>query len=217
MGAKYSEKGGGPAVGLGQDWVQWLSQGLNTGSFGTGNPAGTDAYGRTMGLSGVLNDILSGGAGNLGGSLGALLQQQQTNDIGALRGRFNVGGGTAYGTPGMNAEVAYRAQAAPQIATQVGQLQMGALMPLLGMLGETASRGITQRQGVMQPSAFGSAMGMLLPAAGTILGGPLGDRLGGWLGGLGGGGAAQTAMNSFSMTPNFVPIQGQIPLMPMGF
>jgi hypothetical protein len=53
MAAKYKEYGGGPASGLANDFTQFLSQGLNTGTFGAGNPAGGDAANSTMGIAGV--------------------------------------------------------------------------------------------------------------------------------------------------------------------
>lgn len=184
---------GGSGTGLGHDFAGWLQQGLNTGYFGAGSPAGVGAAAHTQGISGVLNDILSGGAGKLGGSLGQLLQTQQTNDIGALRSRFGVGGGTAFGTPAAYAESQYRSQAAPQIATQVGGLQMGALGQLLPLLGGMAGRDIPQAENYFQPSGLSQFASIAAPVAGGILGGPLGASIGAGLGGFfsnhfGGGG-----------------------------
>src|SRR4029079_16702374 len=101
--------------------------------------------------------------------LGKLLQTQQTNDIGALRSRFGVGGGTAFGTPAAYGESQYRSQVAPQIATQVGNLQLGALGPLLSLMGGIAGRDIPQAESVLQPSGFMQAASIGAPVLGGIL------------------------------------------------
>lgn len=203
MGMKEKQVGGS-GTGLGHDFASWLQQGLNTGYFGAGSPAGYGSAGTTMGISGVLNDILSGGAGKLGGSLGQLLQTQQANDIGNLRSRFGVGGGTAFGTPGQYAEAQYRSQVASQIATQVGGLQLQALMPLLGLLGGTANRDIPQAESVLQPSGFSQFASIAAPVAGALLGGPLGASIGSGLGSFfgnhfgGGGGMGSDPLAGFN-------------------
>ena len=150
MAPKYKEYGGGPATGLANDWVQFLSQGLNTGRFGAGNPAGGDAMGQTIGIAGVLNDILSGGAGNLGGSLASLIRNDTNDQVNQLRSKFSAGGGTAFGTGSQYAEGVLRSKQAPQLANAIGNLQLGAVMQILGLTGQTAGKGITQRQGVME-------------------------------------------------------------------
>lgn len=185
MGASYSEKGGGPAVGLGQNWVNWLSQGLNTGSFGGGSPMGGGAMGVTAGgMGGILNDIFSGGAGKLGGAMNEMITRSTNDQAAALRARFGAGGGTAFGTGAQYGEAQLRSQLAPQLTSAIGQLQLGALMPILQMISQTAGKGITQREGMMQPSALSQGLGLALPAAGTFLGGPAGGAIGGWLGGM---------------------------------
>jgi len=193
MGMKEKQVGGS-GTGFGHDFASWLQQGLNSGHFGPGFAAGYGAPASTMGISGILNDVLSGGAGTLGGSLGKLLQTQQTNDIGALRSRFGVGGGTAFGTPAAYAESQYRAQAAPQIATQVGNLQLSALGPLLSLMSGIAGKDIPQAESVLAPSPFAQIASIAAPVAGGILGGPLGASIGAGLGGLFSGGGASANM-----------------------
>jgi hypothetical protein len=180
---------GGSGTGLGADFASWLQQGLNSGHYGPGFAAGYGAPAATMnGMSGILNDLFSGGGGKLGGALGQMLQTQQTNDIGALRSRFGVGGGTAFGTPAAYAESMYRAQAAPQAASQIGQLQLSALLPLLGITSGMAGRDIPQAENVFQPSPWMQAASIGAPLLGGILGGPAGAGIGSWLGGMFGGG-----------------------------
>lgn len=201
MGMKYKQVGGGPATGLAQDWTNFLEQGLNTGTFGPGFAAGSSAMGATQGIGGFLNDILSGGAGKLGGSLQQILQTQQTSDINSLRSRFGAGGGTAFGTPAAYAESTYRAQAAPQITSAIGNLQLQTLLPLLGQIGGLAQRGIPQAEMVGQQSPWAQIAGIAAPVLGGVLGGPLGAKLGGLFGA--GAGAAGAATNFMPSNINF--------------
>lgn len=154
MGAKYKEYGGGPATGLADNFIQFLSQGLNTGTFGAGQAAGGDAMGQTQGIAGVLNDILSGGAGNLGGSMAQLIKNDTNDQVNALRARFGAAGGTAYGTGAAYGEGVLRSKQAPALTTAVGNLQMGAIQNLMGIMAQLAGKGIAQRQGVMEENPW---------------------------------------------------------------
>src|SRR5215203_2103777 len=170
MGAKYSEHGGGAATGLGNDFINWLSQGMNTGRFGPGNPAGADAFGATGGISNVLNDILAGGAGNVGGSMQDMIVRNNERQVQDMRARMGVGGGSAFGTGANYAEGVMRAEQAPALTTAIGNLQLQAMSPILQLLGGMSSKGIAQRSGAMTPNPFVSAIG----AAAPIIGGALG-------------------------------------------
>jgi hypothetical protein len=103
MGMNYKEAGGGPATGLADSFINFLQSGLQTGSFGGASAMGqsrsANPFGSTLGISGVLNDILSAGGGRVGGSMADMIRTQQTNDVNSLRARFGVGGGTAFGSP----------------------------------------------------------------------------------------------------------------------
>lgn len=192
MGTQTKEVGGGPAVGLANDFVKFLQSGLNSGTFG-GATAATGAmnanpYASTSGIAGILNDILSGGAGNLGGSLQEMISKQGERDVNAVRSRFGVGGGTAFGTPAAYAESMVRSETAPKLATAVGGLQLQALSPLLSILAGLSSKGITQRETIQQPSELANAFGIAAPVIGAIAGGPIGGAIGGKLGGMFGGG-----------------------------
>lgn len=157
MSAQTKEVGGGPASGLADSFVKWLSQGMNTGTFGAGSPAGGDAVGATQGISGYLNDVLSGGAGKLGGAMGTMIGKETDRGVAAIRARFGVGGGTAFGTPAANAEALFRSEEAPKLATAVGGLQQNALAMLLPIFAQMAGKGIAQKELVTQPNPWVSA------------------------------------------------------------
>lgn len=154
MSAKTSEVGGGPATGLSQDFVKWLSQGMNTGTFGSGTPAGSDAYGATRGMGSYLTDVLSGGAGKLGGDMATMIGKESDRGAAALRARFGVGGGSAFGTPAAYAESLFRSEEAPKLATAVGGLQQNALAMLLPLFANLAGKGIAQRESITQQNPW---------------------------------------------------------------
>lgn len=202
---KYKTVGGGAATGLGNDFASFLQQGLNTGTFGAGSPAGYGAPAQAGGIAGFLNDVLSGGAGKLGGSLAKILQTQQTSDVANLRSRFGVGGGTTFGTPGAYAESTYRSQAAPQIATAIGGLQSNVLQQLLSSLNNIGGRGIPQAETVGVQSPWTQAAGLAAPVLGGILGGPAGAGIGSFLGGMFGGGSSTGSTGAGGFNFNMMP------------
>lgn len=187
MPPKTREVGGGPATGLANDFVGWLSQGLNTGTFGAGSPAGGDAYGATRGMGSVLNDMLAGGAGNLGGAFTDMISKQGERDVGGLRARFGAGGGTAFGTGAQYAEGLMRSETAPKMTAAAGGLQMQALQMLLPMFANMSQKGISQRSTMAQPNPWASAAAIAAPIAGALIGGPGGAALGSQAGGMIGG------------------------------
>lgn len=192
MGTQTKEVGGGPSVGLANDFVKFLQSGLNSGTFGglTGATGAMNAnpYGSTTGIAGVLNDILAGGAGKVGGSIQQMITQQGERDANALRARFGASGGTAFGTPAAYAESLLRSETAPKLTQAIGGLQLSALQPLLGLMAGLAGKGISQRETVQQPSGLANALSIAAPVIGSIGGGPLGAMIGGGLGNLFGGG-----------------------------
>ena len=151
---KYSEQGGGPTVGLGNDFVSFLQNGLNTGTFGTSQFNGADPVGGTVGIAGVLNDILSGSAGQIGGSINDMINRTVQRQALDLRSRYDVSGGNAFGTGARTAETRLRAEAAPQLTQAIGNLQLGAIGQLLPMIASFASKGITQREGAYQENPW---------------------------------------------------------------
>lgn len=212
MGTQTKEVGGGPAVGLANDFVKFLQSGLNSGTFGGGNAMNgaqnANPFGSTVGIAGILNDILSGGAGQVGGSLQEMISKQSERDVGALRSRFGVSGGQAFGTPAAYAESMLRSETAPKLTSAIGQLQLQTVMPLLQMLTGLSGKGITQRETVQQPSPFANALSIAAPIIGTIAGGPAGGAFGGMLGGMFGGG-----MPSGPVPTPYIP-DIQLPSMP---
>lgn len=194
MGYQQKETGGGAAVGLGNDFVQFLANGLNTGSFGTGNGmgamSGANPFASTQGIGNILNDILSGGAGQIGGSINQMIQRDTERGAADIRARFGAGGGASFGTPAAFAEGNYRAEAAPRAGMAIGQLQLQALMPLLQLISGFASKGISQREAYLQPNALTSAIGTIAPIAGAIA-----PFFGGGFGGFGGNGSIPNIPN----------------------
>lgn len=182
MGMKTKEVGGGPATGLANDFTNWLQAGLNTGTFG----AGTAAYGatnanpvaNTAGISGVLNDILAGGGGNIGGSLNTLISKDTERQAQALRARYGAGGGVGYGSGASLAEAQLRSESAPKLTTAIGTLQLQALAPLIQAMFGIANKGISQREVIAQPSGAAQAVGIAAPLLGAIAGGPIGAGIG---------------------------------------
>lgn len=169
MAPNISQVGGGPAVGLAKDFTSWLDNALTTGSFGLGNSGmqanNANPVGDTTGIAGVLNDILAGGAGKLGGSINQLISQHQTQDVGDLRARFGAGGGQSLGTPAAFAEASYRAKAAPEAATAIGNLQLNALLPILQMIAGLSGKGISQRETLASPNPWLSGLTALAGGA----------------------------------------------------
>lgn len=180
MGAKTKTVGGTKGgMGLSDDFVSMLGQLLNGGH--TGRPAGSNAVANTQGVAGVLSDILAGGGGNVGGSLATLLKQSQERNVNNLRARFGASGGSGFGTPAAYAESNYRAEAAPQIATQVGQLQLQALGPVLQSIMGVYDKNTAQAQTIQQKSGLAQVagtLGALAPIAGTILAPGIGTAVG---------------------------------------
>lgn len=173
MGPKIQEVGGGATTGLANDFVRLLQQGINTGSFGgtsaaqqagAANPAGS-----TQGIFGVLNDILSGGGGNIGGAFQQLIQQDVDRQAGELRSRFTTGGGTAFGTPAAFGEALLRAESAPRITSAVGDLQLRALGQILPGIFGMAQQGTAPRETIATPSTFSQILQAGAPIAAALI------------------------------------------------
>lgn len=138
-----------------------------------------------MGIAGILNDLLSGGAGQVGGSMQQMIHADTERGANALRARFGAGGGTAFGTPGAYAESLYRAEAAPRATQAVAGLQLQALFPIMQMMAALAGRGISQRETIAQPNPVVSGLTAL--AGGLQAAGGMANTFSG-LGSMGGGG-----------------------------
>ena len=171
MGAKTKTVGGSKGGrSVSANWEEGLNALLNPGRS-VGSPAGGMAVEQTGGIMGVLSDILAGGGGNVGGSLATLLEKSQERNVNNIRSRFGAGGGMAFGTPGAYAESLYRAEAAPQIATQVGQLQLSAVQPLIQGIMQMYGINTPQAQTIQQKSTLGQiagTVGQLAPIAGQF-------------------------------------------------
>lgn len=200
MAMKYKEVGGGPATGLANDFVSFLQNGLQTGSFGsagaTSQAAGANPIGSTNGIGGILNDLLAGGAGVIGGNMASMISKQSDRDVNALRARSGLGGASAFGTPASYAEAQLRSDTAPKLVNAIGGLQQGVLSQLLPLFANLSSKGIAQREGTYQENPWATAAQIGLTGAGTALGfmagGPggaaVGNKIGSSAGGMFGGG-----------------------------
>lgn len=161
MGSTTKEIGGGPAVGLANDWVHALQGLLNTGGMGSaGSP---DAYGSAGGVYNVLKDILSGGAGKIGGAYQDIIAKDMNRQALALRGRFTQGGGASFGTPAAYAEALLRSESGPKLIAAIGGLQENAINSLIGSYTGLSGKGISDRQIVQEPSAFSQVLGTVAP------------------------------------------------------
>lgn len=174
MAMKYKQVGGSPTAGLPKDFTDFLQQGLQTGSFGsagaTSQFGAANPLGSTGGISSVLNDILAGGAGKIGGSMAEMIKQVQTQNVNDLRARFGAGGGTSFGTPAAFAEAQYRATEAPQLTTAIGGLQESLLSQLLPIYAGITARGTPQAEITAQPNPWVQAAQLALPIAGAAFG-----------------------------------------------
>jgi len=167
MGAKTETVGGSKSgKALSNDFVGLLSDLLNGGGIGANQAAGSNAVG---GVRGTFQDLLSQGAGKVGGALGEILKQQQIGDVGALRSRFGAQGGMSFGTPAAYAESQYRAQAAPQATAQIGKLQLEALGPLLQQYLSVYNKETPGAQTIQKKTGLGQALGVVGQLAGPAL------------------------------------------------
>jgi hypothetical protein len=201
MAPKYEEKGGGPSVGLANDFVSGL-QSLLFGGGGMGAPiagaraGAADPMGQTTGMMGILSSLLSPGAGEMGGAMSEMISKQNERDVAGLRARYGASGGMGFGTPAAYAESLYRAEAAPRATMAVGNLQLQALQQLLPIFTSLAGKGITQREGVMSPNPLASGIAIAAPIIGGIAGGPAGAAIASGIGNMFAGGGARPAAAS---------------------
>lgn len=149
MGLDTKTVGGGPSTGLANDFVSFLRQGLNTGTFGTGDARSSD-----FGIGSVLNNLFSAGGGAVGGSIADQINKDTERQAAALRARFGASGGTAFGTGAQYAESLLRSETAPKITTAIGNLQLEALSPILQSIFGLSQKGIPQAENITTPSAF---------------------------------------------------------------
>lgn len=193
MGYK-SKTVGGTGTGIGTDFAQFLQNGLN-GQFGSGG------NGANEGIGGLLNSILGQGAGTLGTALSSILQTQQKNDVASLRSRYGAAGGTGFGTPAAYGEATYRAQAAPQITSAIGNLQLNALGSILPAIAGIAGKDIPQASTMVEQNPIVQGLSLALPlfsglaSSGAFGGGGISSP---GVGAGGGGGFIPSSINNFS-------------------
>lgn len=161
MGHQVSEVGGGEATPLGKGLIDFLLPLIGA----PGNMDRADPVGKTQGIAGVISDLFSPGAGVAGKNIQELIQQDITKQVGATRARFTAGGGVSRGTPAAYAESNIRATSAPRIAHEISSLQLSTLLPLLQIMSNLGSKGISQRETLVQDNPWLLALQGLSGAA----------------------------------------------------
>lgn len=219
---------GNSATGFSNNFMQMMGSLLGTPNSGAAQAGRSNPVGSTMsGAGGILSSILSPGAGQIGGALATQLAQQQQRDVQSLNERFSAYGGTSLGTPAGSSVAQYKAQAAPNIMSAIGNLQLGAISPLLSAGNQLAYRGVTTPQQTPNPfmqilsalPGIGSGVGSILGAAnmgggggmqsvpwGSLIG--MGDSSGASsaINGMGGGGAAGGGNGLGAMFSSLLPM-----------
>lgn len=166
MGAKPTTIGGGSARGVSDALSGLLMNGLQGGfNFGSQQTAGqnlgrANPLGDTLSIGNALSTLLSGGS-NLANSAMAIADRRRTQNVADLRARYALGG-TGYGTPASSAEANFRAEYDPQVATQIGGMQLDyisrALSHILPLYSQAYGLGTPQAQTVMKKSGFMNAL-----------------------------------------------------------
>lgn len=175
MGAKPTTIGGGAATGVANDFAgmlhQALSGGFNTAGSGAAaaGAAGANPVGDTMNIGDALGQLMSGGQG-LANSALAIGNNRREENVADLRSRYSMGG-TGYGTPAAVGEARFLGEFDPQLAGQVGGLQMDGITKALGFLFpglmQSQQLGTPQAQTVMKKGFLGNALGAITGLAGA--------------------------------------------------
>lgn len=179
-----TEAGGGAAKPLGEDFISFLTSGLQGGFGGRRSPGD-----QTSIIAQALNDLIGGGDIDSSGEREALqqtIQQDTARQVADLRERFTATGGSS-GTPAAVAEGLFRSNVTPKLATALGGLdfrnrqqasqeRLSALIPILQLFGGLSSRGIPQAfsQNIVTESPFVTgtqALAGLAQAGGSLAGG----------------------------------------------
>ena len=191
MGFNSKTVGGSPVAGLPTQFTNFLSSGLS-GTFGGGAAAGqagaANPVGSTQGIAGILNGLLSPGAGQVGGALQSLIQNQQKQQQQALTAQFGAQGGTAFGTGAQYGLSTLMAQQSPQLINAIGGLQQSAINSLLPYYGQATAQGTPQATTIEQPSTLQSILQLVGPASSLL--GAAGGGAGAAAAGAGAGGGA---------------------------
>lgn len=172
MGYEEKTVGGGSAKGLGEDFTRFLSELINTGSFGGGTAGqqfnAEDPANDTQGIFGLLNSIISNPQADQ--SVQQLISKDITRGRNDLRARFGASGGMGFGTPAAVAEGVYQAEQAPRTAVALDEMsraRLASLMPLFGITRDIAGRGITQAQAALQPNGWLQGINLAMDVANT--------------------------------------------------
>lgn len=205
MGAKESTVGGGSARGVSSNISDLLNQGLTGGGYSDGRQQGAmDNWGRsdpmsnTMDIRGAIAQLLSGGAGMANGAQ-AIAANRREENVGDIRSRYALGG-TGYGTPAAVGEARFLGEFDPQVAAQVGGMQLDSMSKGLGflfpLLQQAYGLGTPQAQTVMKKGFLGNAIDAIGGLAGAAA-----PFFGGGFGGSGGSAAEGMVNDNFGLNP----------------
>lgn len=171
MSYKERTVGGGPAKQLGQDWTKFLSQFINSGSFGGSTASqqtnAADPAGSAQNIFSLLNSIISNPQADK--SVQDLISRDTERGRNALQESF--GGGTSTGSPAAFAQALYESEQAPRQAVAMDEMarnRLASLLPLFGFANQTASQGIPQAQSTLEPPPWLQAVNTGLDIAGTV-------------------------------------------------
>lgn len=163
MGVKTQTVGGGAAVPLADDFINFLRAGLQSGQFGPGGQTtGPAALARTN-LGSVIDSLLYPGENN---AIQQMADRQRRNDVAELRARY-TSGAAGYGSGAQVAEGNYLAELNPRVAQAVTAQQSEMLGRLLGMYGQFAQIGTPQAQTIQTPTLGANIMSGLTGLAGA--------------------------------------------------
>lgn len=167
MGAKYKEVGGGPAVGVADDWANFLKS-----AMGGGGTPSTAMNSAANGLSGgstmqkIIADILGSGAGVPGAALASSITRDTNTQRANLRDQF----GGSFGSGAQQATAMFNSSVADKIPIDIANLQMGVMGPLMGLISQFAQKGTSQRSVVAEENPFLATLKGLTGAAQGVAG-----------------------------------------------
>lgn len=178
--------------------MQGLQGGFNFGGQQTAgdNLGRANPIGDTMNIGNAIATLLSGGS-NLTNNAMQIADIRRKENVADLRSRYALGG-VGYGTPAASGEARFLAEYDPQVATQIGGMQLDSIAKALGFVMPLYSQafglGTPQAQTVMKKSGFMNALDTGIGIAKTAA--PF------FAPGLGAAAAAGGAGASMAPTPN---------------
>jgi hypothetical protein len=148
MGARYREVGGGPATGVADSWANTLQS-----MMGGGSTPSTQMNNAPNAMARIMQEILSPGAGAIGGNFASQIERGIGRERGALTSRFSSMNG-GYGSGAGQALAQFGAEVADRVPMDIANLQMGTIQQLMQAIGQFSQRGVSQRSTVAEPNPW---------------------------------------------------------------